>query len=334
MTAPSESALLPAVRRALPDAAEIANLARLTGGANKETWAFDAVTSGEAVPLILRRLAGDSPDTVGGTTLPPEAEARVQAEAHRLGALAPEVLTVLGPDDGLGRGYVMRRVEGEALPPRIARDPAFDSVRDALAARAGDLLGRLQAADAAALADALPQVPPSEQFARYRRIHEGFGEPHPVFALAFRWLAARMPPDPPEPKLVHGDFRFGNLLVDPGAGHLWALDWELAHLGDPHEDLGWLCVPSWRFGRLDKPAGGFGSRTDFHAAFAVHAGRVDPERARWWEVFGALKWGVMCQMMADDYLCGRVPTVERAAIGRRVSETELDLLDYIEGRME
>ena len=107
------------------------------------------------------------------------------------------------------------------------------------------------------------------------------------------------------------------------------LDWELAHLGDPIEDLGWFCVRAWRFGSTD-PAGGFGSRDELLAAYeAAGGGAVDPAELHWWEVLGTLKWGVICVMQATAHLTGLSRSVELAAIGRRVCETEHDLLELL-----
>ena len=58
------------------------------------------------------------------------------------------------------------------------------------------------------------------------------------------------------------------------------LDWEGAHLGDPVEDLGWVCVKSWRFGSVDKPAGGFGSREELWAAYETRGRRQGRPGAR------------------------------------------------------
>jgi len=96
------------------------------------------------------------------------------------------------------------------------------------------------------------------------------------------------------------------------------------------EDLGWICVPSWRFGGIEKPVGGFGERRQLFAAYEAAGGApVDPFRVRFWEVFGALQWGLMCAGMAEVYRSGMDASVERAMIGRRASEVEIDLLDYI-----
>ncbi|MET1040820.1 MAG: DUF6285 domain-containing protein, partial [Acidimicrobiales bacterium] len=129
--------------------------------------------------------------------------------------------------------------------------------------------------------------------------------------------------------VVHGDFRHGNLIVGP-EGLRAVLDWELAHLGDPLEDLGWLCVRAWRFGGPG-PVGGFGEREELYAAYEAAGGRaVDPDVARWWEVLGTLKWGVMCIIQTATHLTGQARSVELAAIGRRVCENEYDLLALID----
>ena len=129
--------------------------------------------------------------------------------------------------------------------------------------------------------------------------------------------------------LVHGDYRTGNYLADE-SGVTAILDWEGAHLGDPIEDLGWLCVKSWRFGAVDKPAGGFGSREELWAAYERAGGiRVDPARAHWWEVFGTVRWGIICHNQAWRHLSGAIKSMELASIGRRAVETEVDLLQLL-----
>jgi aminoglycoside phosphotransferase (APT) family kinase protein len=128
--------------------------------------------------------------------------------------------------------------------------------------------------------------------------------------------------------LVHGDFRIGNMLFGE-EGLRVVLDWELAHIGDPMEDMGFLCVRSWRFGG-PKPVGGIGEREPFFAAYEAAGGaKVDPERVRFWEVFGNLRWGVICLSQARTYLDGHSKSVELAAIGRRAAETEWELLNLV-----
>ena len=169
-----------------------------------------------------------------------------------------------------------------------------------------------------------------DQIAMYRTVLDTSGHPHPTFELAFRWLERNRPPLQ-RPTLVHGDFRLGNLMI--GADGLRAvLDWELAHLGDPMEDLGWLCVKAWRFG-APKPVAGVGDYRDLIDAYAAESGlEVDPDVVHWWEVLGTLKWGIMCIMQAQSHLSGAARSHELAAIGRRVCENEHDLFLALEGR--
>src|SRR4029077_10049437 len=156
---------------------------------------------------------------------------------------------------------------------------------------------------------------------------------HPAFELGLRWLDAHTPTGAAvrASALVHGDFRNGNIIVGPD-GIVAVLDWELAHLGDPIEDLGWLCVKSWRFGVNDKLVGGFGDISDLLDAYEQASGvRVDEETLRYWVVFGTLKWGVITIAQAFTHLSGAVRSVELATLGRRVSEMEWDLLNLLDG---
>ena len=152
------------------------------------------------------------------------------------------------------------------------------------------------------------------------------------FELALRWLRERLPGDPVRPQLVHGDFRNGNLIVGP-EGVRAVIDWEIAHLGDPAEDLAWICLPPWRFGQIDRPVGGLGARADLFDAHAAATGQpVEVDRVDFWQVMGSLRWGIGCAGMLDWFASGRDPTVERAMIARRVSENELDLMRFFAGR--
>jgi len=318
------------VRRAIPGTTGAGGLRRLSGGANLETWALDAAGPGGPVPLVLRRTPGGKARAGFGSGLALATEARVLARAVAAGVRAPAVRYVLAPGDGLGEGYLMDRLEGETIARRILRDDAFAAARPRLARQCGEILARLHATPLDDLED-LPRAPAMAQLEQYRAVYDGTGEPHPVFEVALRWLARHAPPAGAG-RLVHGDFRNGNLLIGPD-GVRAVLDWELAHVGDPMEDLGWICVTSWRFGVLDKPVGGFGARADLFTGYEAAGGApVDPERVRYWETMGSLKWGVMCMMMYRLYAGGLDRSVERAAIGRRASEAELDLLALLDGR--
>jgi aminoglycoside phosphotransferase (APT) family kinase protein len=293
-------------------AERIDGLRRLSGGASRETWSFDATfPDGVVRPLILRR---DPPGALKSGMLK---ERAVLEAAAGVGVPVPEVL------DGDESSIVMERLEGETIPRRILRDDAYADARPRLAAQCGALLAALHRVPP----DVVPDLEQTDQVGQYREVLDLSGEAHPAFELAFRWLETNRPALG-NPSIVHGDFRNGNLII--GADGVRAvLDWELVHVGDPMEDLGWLCVKAWRFGS-PLPVGGFGTYDQLIEAYEAAGGRaVDREVLRWWEVLGTLKWGIMCIMQAMTHTSGAVRSVELAAIGRRVCENELDLLDLL-----
>jgi hypothetical protein len=127
---------------------------------------------------------------------------------------------------------------------------------------------------------------------------------------------------------VHGDYRIGNFLVGPD-GLRGVLDWELAHTGDPAEDIGWLCAPAWRFGGSGE-VGGFGTLPEFLGAYRAAGGEaMTPARVRWWQVYATVKWAAICALQASGHLSGATRSVELAAIGRRVCESEWDLFTLL-----
>jgi aminoglycoside phosphotransferase (APT) family kinase protein len=322
-----ENAVSRLVARLFADATGVRALTRLAGGASQETWSFQI--EGAERALILRRAPpgyrarAESPGLA--------VEARLMELAGRHGVPSPRVVHVLRPEDGLGDGFVMEHVAGETIARRILRDPAFAAVRPKLAFELGAILARIHAIEVTEL-KALCTVSAQATIAQMRASYAVDGAPRPVFELAFRWLETRLPSSPEAVSLVHGDFRNGNLIIGPeGVGAV--LDWELAHVGDPMEDLGWLCVNSWRFGAIDKPVGGFGPVSDLIAGYEGAGGRtVDPARVAFWETLGTLRWGVICLGMLARFESGEDRSVERAMIGRRASETEIDLLRIIAPR--
>jgi aminoglycoside phosphotransferase (APT) family kinase protein len=307
---PPADAVADLLATALPAPITVTDLHPLVGGASADTWAVD-VTDATGAPhaLIMRRGAGRGGISLG---LDARLEPLVQRAAADSGVPAAKVLAIFD-DDVLGTGYVMRRLAGETIPRKILRDPPPN-----LAAGVARALAAIHAVPVSEL-PSLPALPAAEQLDRLEELHRSLGQAVPTFEVGFRWLRDNLPPPVPL-CLVHGDFRMGNLMVDE-RGLVAVLDWELAHLGDPMEDIGWLCTRAWRFGGPGE-VGGFAPRDELYLAYPG----VAPERVRFWEVLGALKWGIICQLQSFVHLRGELVSVERAAIGRRVTETELDLL--------
>jgi aminoglycoside phosphotransferase (APT) family kinase protein len=309
-----------------PRVQQIANLTRLSAGATNETWSLDAVRDAGVEPLILRRCTVGR----GQGVLTLQAEAHVLATVHGLNVPVPELRYVLAPQDGLGEGFLMQRIAGATLPGKILRDPALASVRPQLASQLGSIAAAIHAVDLARLPE-LPLLDAQRQLQHLHSQYRAQETARPVFDLAFRWLREHLPPAV-TPVLVHGDYRHGNLIIGARGVHA-VLDWELAHIGDPAEDLTWMCIPPWRFGELDRPVGGFGDRADLLAAYERASGRsIDGARLAWWDVLGSLRWGIMCADMPQWLRSGRDTSVERAMIARRASESELDLLRLLAPR--
>lgn len=322
--------LAQAVSRALPSVQAVQGLRRLSAGATLETWSFDAVGVDQRWPLILRRAPGG---VSAARTLSLADEAAVVRALHQTGAMVPEVVWTLQPEDGLGDGFIMIRIEGETIPRKILRDAAFDAVRPRLASQFAEVAYSLHRIDPKLLPSALPRSGVRETLQVMQSRTEALPTPRPVFELAIRWLHDHAPDEPANDCLVHGDYRHGNVIIGP-EGIRAVLDWEIAHLGDPIEDLAWLCAPPWRFGVLDKPAGGLGRREDLLEAYARTRGApVDLARFRYWEVMASLRWGVGCASMLEWFRSGRNRTVERAMIVRRASENEMDLMRLLAGRV-
>ncbi|MEQ8857506.1 MAG: phosphotransferase family protein [Pseudomonadales bacterium] len=324
-----ETRLSDVVRRTLPDCRGLVTAERLSGGASQETYRLTVVTAGGERTVCMRR----SPGGVGpeGRVSPGLAtEALLMRLARDVGVPEPEVYYVLEPEDGLGEGFLMQWLDGEALGARIARAPEFADLRPKLAYQCGQLMARIHSIDvhASGLVDKLQQHTP-EQFVeqmweRYRLLET----PQPMIDYAARWLLQHLPAKP-RTTLVHNDFRNGNFMVDQH-GIKAVLDWEVAHIGDPMRDLGWICTNSWRFGVSDKPVGGFGEYRDLFAGYESVTGEpVDPDHVRFWEVFGSYWWAVGCLGMAEHYRSGPDQTVERPAIGRRSSECQVDCVNLL-----
>lgn len=291
---------------------DVASLERLTGGASRETWRFAA---GHELFVLQRQRPGSPRDM--------HVEVAVLEAAHALGVPTAQVVTSSRgmSTNPLGEPFmVMRAVAGETIARKILRDGDFADARPVLAAQIGRAMAQIHRIDHTAI-DGLDG---EDQVAKYVQLMDESGQAHPAFEIAFRWLEANRPA-PRDWCLVHGDFRLGNVIVD-GDGLRAVLDWELAHIGNPAEDLGWVCVRAWRFGG-SKPVAGVGDYAALLDAYEAESGaRISERELRWWELLGTVKWGLMCISQAAYHLNGVVRSHELAAIGRRVCENEYDAL--------
>lgn len=293
----------------------------LPAGASRATYAATLVDgTGQVEPIIIRAVPAATDD--GGL----RAEAQVLRAAADAGVPVPEILDAGFDEDDNALGFpylAMNFIDGESIPRRILRDDAYEGARAGFVDQCGEILARIHRIDVAQTPglgdlgdpiDGLRELFPRE-----------FDAMPAGLVLATQWLTDNRPEPSPRHTLVHGDFRLGNLLVD-AEGVAAVLDWELVHLGDPVEDLGWLCAKAWRFGG-STPVAGMGDRTSLLDAYAREAGWRPTEQAlRWWELYATVKWGLICAVQAARHLDGVERSVELAAIGRRSAEQEFDAL--------
>lgn len=314
--------LLAAVCRRFGAQASIDNIEVATLGGSNRTLLFDLVDGAARRRLVFRQETYRLPHS---PFIAPNPQFRLLQLANRHGLPVPEPIFEFAPEDELERGYVVACVEGETMPRKLLRDERFRSAREAFCVQAGTFLGRLHAldpAEASFLADTADSVDALQ--AQLDRL-DYYGEPHLALELAVRWLLRNRPPGARR-VLLHGDFRVGNMIMGE-EGIRAVLDWECSHLGSPMEDLGWLCLRSWRFGNVDRPVGGIGQRAPFHAAYEAASGfKVDEEEVRWWEIFGFVRWIVLNIMQVHGHWSGQRRSPAFAACGRNTCLIEYEML--------
>ena len=322
--------LLAAVQRRFGAQASIDNIEVATLGGSNRTLLFDLVEGAARRRLVFRQETYRLPNS---PFIAPHPQFQLLELANRHGLQVPEPIFEFAPEDQLERGYVVACVDGETMPRKLLREERFRTARERFCAQAGEFLGRLHTLDpqaASFLADTADSIDALQ--AQLDRL-DYYGEPHPAVEFAVRWLVRHRPASSRR-VLLHGDFRVGNMIMGE-EGIRAVLDWECSHLGSPMEDLGWLCLRSWRFGNVDLPVGGIGKRAPFHAAYEAASGwRVDEEEVRWWEIFGFVRWIVLNIMQVHGHWSGERRSPAFAACGRNTCLIEYEMLMSLLGHYQ
>ncbi|AZI37002.1 putative phosphotransferase [Caenibius tardaugens NBRC 16725] len=323
--------LLTAVRRRYGTSATIDRIVVPTLGGSNRTVIFDLVQGNGRRRMVSRQetySAADSP------FLPTHDQFRAMRAAFDHGVPVPEPLFELDHADGMGFGFVTDFVSGETMPKTILTSERFDTVRPLLVAQIGGVFAKMHSIPAETFAF-LAETPDSrDPIMAQRDRYDGYGQPRPAIEAGLRWLERNRPPAG-GPRPLHGDFRLGNLMVAPDKGAVSLLDWECAHLGSPAEDLGWLCMRSWRFGQVGKAAAGLGSREDLLAAYTRAGGTaITPDELRYWEVFGLVRWAILNIMQGHGHINGERRGLVFAACGRNTALIEYDLLMTLAGHYD
>ena len=321
MSADESEAITDRLARLLPGEVEVHVTGIASLGAQRKTLFLDLIRNDESTKAVAQ-IASHVLDTSDI-----ESEARLLRAARAAGVTVPRILV---SDEKTGT-IISEHVEGESIPRRVLRlVEATSGLGPKLTADCGSALAAIHRMPTDDF-DSLPMLSdPCDYANEMERLLDSLTAPHPSFRLGLRWLRRHAAPVVPPVSIVHGDFRLGNLLVS-NEGISAVLDWELAHRGDPMEDLAWLCLRTWRFGIDDRVVGGFGSLDELRQAYEKAGGQWRNEAFEWWTVARTLWWGLGLARQAQAFMAGEATSIVLAASGRRVVELEYDLLRLIGG---
>ncbi|TGK06518.1 phosphotransferase family protein [Leptospira fletcheri] len=321
---------------------EISNMISLSGGACQENFSADIIVAEGKEKGTYQTVYRTDKGASLLASLSRIDEFKVCRMAFEAGVKTPEPFW-LETDPGVTGNpfYFMRRISGRATGRFVVKDPSLNKIRKQLTNELAENLAKIHSVTPETCKDeplrktlSLGQdlndmVVASGSVQNLRSQLEGMKEPYPAMEMILNWLEKNAVPSD-RIVLVHGDFRTGNFMVTP-EGLQGIVDWEFAHWGDRHEDLTWLCMRDWRFGKLNKEAGGFADRSEFYEAYEKSAGvTLDPKKVTYWEVMGNLRWAIGCIGQSERHLSGKDKGIELAAIGRRAGEMEYEAMRLIE----
>ncbi len=285
---------------------EVENLSRIPGGASRETYRFDAKLGSQTKALILRR------DPVGSLI---DTDRRLEFLAYQsfydLGIPVPEPVALEMAETELERPFfIMGRIDiGKAASPFTVE--AYGDHAAAIGHQFFTYLGQIAKADPRGMPISTVAPAPSLDNCWSVALDYWAGvietdllHPQPIVYAAIRKLRRNPPPPAQKLSVVHGDYRTGNFLHD-GLGKITAiLDWEMAHLGDPLEDLGWALDPLW--GHYDPTqVSGMLPRDEALALWQAASGlEIDQRALDWWSLFNAVKGQAIWTSAAKEFRTG------------------------------
>ena len=270
----------------------VTGVRRFHGGASRETYSFDLTADDKAHGLIVRRCPANS---VIGAEQSLEFAAYQSFEASNVPVSKAlclcEDVTILG-----SQFFVMERVDGGQTESAFNAE-AYGEHREEIGHQFFTHLGAIAALNAASSPLAgITGMPDPATIAMAQLDHWGAiitddaMEPQPIVAAAIRWLKRTPPPVPQRLSIVHGDYRNGNVLHDTRGQIIAVLDWEMAHIGDAHEDLAWALDPMWNLQDSEGRAAGLIPVPEAVALWEAASGLTFDENAfRWWEMFATVK---------------------------------------------
>lgn len=315
----------------------VSNLYRIPGGASRETWSCDARwrENGKEVRrgFIFRR----DPDASLLET-DRDLEFRIMEAVAGHGVPVPRMYWLEQDPSWLDRPFfAMERIDGcETSPQKIVMDPRLHQVRTRIAQSFVNILAQIHAIDPSSPALAFLGAPPDPggcalaEVAKWEAVvAKDTLEPQPVLRAAFRWMRRRLPAPAQRIAVVHADYRTGNFLCDPEGEIRGILDWEMAHVGDPLEDVAWACIRPWRWAG-NELIGGLVGRQEYYRMYEEASGReVDEDAIRFWEVLGNVKLAAIFITGARSFCDGRTRSAMMALLGRNIGRLELEIMDLM-----
>lgn len=274
----------------------VTNLSRIPGGASRETWMFDAAWEGpngpETEAFVLRK---DPPASL----LETDRETEYAFYSTFWGSKVPVPrMRWLEPDGSIlgGPFFIMDRILNVESNTKAPQSPPYLAVQAELARNMYEILGAIATFDWHGTPAESVAAAPSADGAWKKELDHWEAiidaqelSPQPIIRAAIRWLKANPPPPAQRVSVVHGDYRVGNFLFRPDGSIHGIVDWEMAHLGDPLEDLAWSLNESWQWARNGRP-GGIVDRPDAIALWEQFSGmKADLVALQWWEVFCHVK---------------------------------------------
>jgi len=303
----------------------------LAGGAIGENWRLGArVEGGTRAGTHNWVLRTDAPSGVALSHQKHREFACLEA-VYGAGVAVPEPIASSDERNLVGAPFMVTAfATGIAQGRKITRDPEVANFGEALTERLGAELAKIHTVTPPrAELDFLglpPDNPALSQIENLQRhLDNDIAEPHPVLEYVLAWLKANAP-QPSSIVLCHSDYRTGNYMID--RGELTAiLDWEFAHWGDRHEDVGWFCAKCWRFSADGREAGGIGSREAFYRGYdSASKTPIDPRIVPYWEIFAAARWAIVALLQGERHSSGKEESLELLLTGMMAPEMEYDAL--------
>jgi len=309
---------------------KIVRFQQMSGGAIQENWLADIeISGGKHDGLLEAVVRKDAPSSVEYSRSRRQ-EFELLKVAFAAGVTVPEPLWFFETAGATKTSLViMRRVKGVAAGHRLVRDETVRTRSRDLVFSLGRELAKIHAIKlndpALSFLGQADKNPAIQAVERYQAYLDSYHTPRPALYWAVAWLK-EFQPQTSDIVLCHNDFRTGNIMVEDGAV-TGILDWEFTTWGDRHADIAWFCAPCWRFGAVEREAGGIGEREDFYHGYEQQSGKIiDRSVIKYWEVMASLRWAVIALQQAERHISGGERSLELALTAHIVPELEMDIL--------